>query len=111
MNRTPTDETPQSPDPQSHFEDSLILLTSLRDALAALVLDLRNGRLNAIPDIATKQLELEIALKHAFEMERTFNEWQQKENGEPAADAVDLDSVRNEIGCRLARLRACCRSD
>jgi hypothetical protein len=111
MNSHPFNETTSARDPQALFNESLVLLASLRDALAALVRDLNNGQLDVLADISAKQLEIEIALKRAFEMERKFNDWQNKDRGGPKANAIDFDNARNEIGCRLARLRACCRSN
>ncbi len=61
------------------------------------------------------QVDLERAVARIMEAEQTWNDWNNRTggaDGQPAAGGdIDFDAVRHEIGCRLARLRECCRSD
>lgn len=92
---------------ERHFADALMLLRAVRVTLADLLRDLLDGGDSSLKDLTAKQAELESALKRAFEAEAKWNDWQGK-RGEGAGSEIDLDAVREEIACRLARLRTCC---
>jgi hypothetical protein len=68
-----------------------------------------------VVQIARVQIDLERAVARIMEAERAWNDWNNRPGGagdHPAAGGeIDFDAVRHEIGCRLARLRECCRSD
>lgn len=93
---------------ERHFADALLLLRSVRGTLADLLRDLLDGGESSLRDLTGKQAELETALKRAFEAEAKWNEWQDKRGERAAGSTLDLAAVREEIACRLARLRACC---
>jgi hypothetical protein len=99
---------PLGDDPSRLFDESLLLLSSVRGTLAGLLEDLMSGNASVLKDIASKHAELETALKRAFETEQRFNDWNARRTGGVVPGEVDFASARNEIGCRLARLRACC---
>lgn len=90
--------------------DSVLLLTSVRSTLAAL---LRAVVASGGPtkEVMTKQLELESALKRAFDAEQKYHDWLDKSRDRLAPGEIDLDAIRTEIGCRLHRLRSCCADD
>ena len=55
--------------------------------------------------------ELVLALKGALEAEQKFNDLYASLHPEPEDDGFDLEAARLEIGCRIARIRECCRED
>lgn len=93
------------------YEESLILLSSVRGTLAALLRRVSEGDATALKELTAKQAELEFALKRAFETEQRFNDWKAKQDRTAWSDEIDFDMVRHDIGCRLARLRSCCEAD
>lgn len=102
---------PSGPDEaarRKEWEDAWLLLSSVRSTLADLLTELRSDAV-APKDIQKKISDLESALKGAFEVERKFNDWHRRQDGGLAADEFDLDEAWRRIGCRLDRLRACCR--
>lgn len=98
-------------DAEELYEASLILLSSVRATLADLLRRVSAGDGSALRELTAKQAELEFALKRAIETEQKFNDWKSKSDGRAAADEIDFDMVRHDIGCRLARLRSCCEAD
>ncbi len=107
--------------PKKLFDDCMLLLASVRSSLADLLREVREGNGDTLRQLVLTQAELEIALRRAIETEQRFNVWNEK-NAVTAKDAakggtraggdeIDLDAVRYDIGCRLARLRACCHTD
>ncbi len=91
------------------LHDMRALLVSVRSTLATLLVAVQSGEADGIRDLVTKHKELETALKRIFDTERAFNDWYAEHTGGGAAGDIDLDDIRQQIGCRLARLRACCR--
>ncbi|MDR9429054.1 MAG: hypothetical protein RI538_12230, partial [Salibaculum sp.] len=79
---------------------------SINETLNRILADLQAGRLDEVRDLATKQKQLETALAQAQKLEAEFNErfGTGLESGE-----IDVRRARLEIGCRLARIRRCCR--
>jgi hypothetical protein len=69
----------------------------------------------AIAQMARNQIELERAVARILEAEQALNEWHdgRDDDGRGAGTRgdIDFDAVRHEIGCRLSRLRECCRPD
>lgn len=104
--------------PKKLFDDCMLLLASVRSSLADLLREVQDGNGEAVRQLVTTQSELEIALRRAIETEQKFNVWNEKQSA-AAHDAggagrdgdIDLDAIRYDIGCRLARLRACCDTD
>ncbi len=97
----------------SLFLDCETSLTSVRETLAEMVRDLSDGTGGNIRDISAKHRELETALMRAIETEQKYHDWKAKRDGQKGhrPDDFDLDAARHQIGCRLARLRECCRED
>ncbi len=96
---------------KSLFDDCVITLVSVRETLAVLVRAAREGESGSAREITAKQKELETALMRAIETEQKYHEWKSKREGRSGAggDGFDLDAARAQIGCRLARIRECCR--
>ena len=93
------------------YDESLILLSSVRSTLAGLLRRVSEGDATVLKELVAKQAELEFALKRAFETEQRFNDWKAKHDRSSWSDEIDFDTVRHEIGCRLARLRSCCEAE
>lgn len=93
------------------FRDALTLLRSVRTTLADLLEEVSDGHGGGLKDLAPKQAELESALRRAFEAEARWNEWQARKEGASLAGEIDFDALRQDIACRLERLRACCRDE
>lgn len=108
MTETTPDVGAPRADPAELFDDSLLLLTSVRATLARLLAQLVAGDAQAMREIGPKHAELESVLRRAIETEQKYNDWHSKQAGRLAAGEIDFDRARYEIGCRLARLRACC---
>lgn len=85
---------------------SEVLLDSVAETLTDLLERVRLGESTDLRTLTSKQSELETALKRAVEIERRYDEWQTARTGELRDGEIDLDAVRDEVGRRLARLRA-----
>jgi Skp family chaperone for outer membrane proteins len=98
-------------DAAEHFADALTLLRSVRRTLSDLLTRVEDGETGLLKEVGLKQAELESALKRAFEAEEKYNAWAEKQGARTALPAghLDLDAVRHDIACRLARLRECCQ--
>lgn len=96
---------------KEHFDDGVELLSAVRHTLADLLRAVRDGSPAALKEVVNKQSELESALKRVFDAEQKYNDWNAKHSGLAAPGEIDLDAVRDQIGCRLARIRECCNSD
>ena len=88
--------------------DAAVLLTAVRRTLADLLERVVGGDAAVLKDVASKQMDLETALKRVFEAEQKYHERIEREHGTAGGDFIDFDAIRDEIGCRLHRLRACC---
>ncbi|ADO42292.1 hypothetical protein [Ketogulonicigenium vulgare] len=95
-------------DIQRQLRDAMVLLLSVRGSLADMLAELSAGNPGPLREIAPKQSELETALRRAFDTEQKFNDWYAKFAKGTADDTLDYDAIRDEIGCRLARLNPCC---
>ena len=95
-------------DVEQDFHDALKLLRSVRRTLTTLL-----ERVEAeedpslLKDIGLKHSELESALRRAFEAEEKYNAWHAKNSGFQNACEIDFGALREEIACRLQRLRDC----
>ena len=85
--------------------DAGALLQAVRVSLTALLRRVMEGDASALKDLATKQAELESALKRVFEAEAKYHD-QCAARGR-GGDDVDYGALREEIACRLNRLREC----
>ncbi|WP_341213552.1 hypothetical protein [uncultured Limimaricola sp.] len=93
---------------RKEWQDAWGLLSSVRSTLADLLDDVRSEA-GEPKELQKKISDLESALKGAFEVERKFNDWLKRQDGGLASGEIDIDDARRRIGCRLDRLRACCR--
>ena len=85
--------------------DAGVLLQAVRISLTDLLRRVMEGDFTALKEVAAKQAELETALKRVFEAEAKYHErCAAKGQG---ADALDFNALREEIACRLHRLRQC----
>lgn len=98
-------------DNERHYKDAITLLRSVRVTLAEMLEQVLDGGAGALRDIAAKHGELESALRRAFEAETRWNDWSAKQDNAPVAGEIDLASIRENIACRLARLRECCQEE
>ena len=71
---------------------------------------LRDGELAAVKDAAKLIADLRGWLRIAYELEATFHERKRKQAGIERGYAVDFDQARDQIRCRLDRLRRCCHA-
>lgn len=113
MNDTKIDVFAARDDPTRMFDESLVLLANVQSALVRALRAVDSGKLAATHELEPTFVELEVALKRAIEMERMVHDWKQKQRGTSKASTtadIDFDRARHEIGCRLARLRACCHT-
>ena len=90
------------------MQDARLLLTKVRSTLADLLATVVGGDGSALKDAVLKQSELESALKRVFDAEQKYHDWAKRNGGSDASD-IDYDAIRDQIGCRLARLRDCCQ--
>ncbi|WP_131505517.1 hypothetical protein [Limimaricola cinnabarinus] len=108
MDETTSASAPDDAARRKEWQDAWGLLSSVRSTLADLLEDVRDEA--AEPKELQKKInDLESALKGAFEVERKFNDWLKRQDGGLVAGEIDIDDARRRIGCRLDRLRACCR--
>lgn len=91
---------------EMEYRDALTLLGAVRRRLAALMEIYEDGHPEAASEIAASHGKLEDALRKAFETEKRYNDWLAKQSGQPRSGELDLAALRDQIGCRLARLRA-----
>lgn len=111
MNTFPRTALPTEGGIQKEFADALALLGSVRSRLADLLDEASKGEIGAFKDLPALHAKLEESLRRAFETEKKYNEWIAKNAGGPAAGELDLTDIRDQIGCRLARLRTCCDTE
>ncbi|TNC73414.1 hypothetical protein [Rubellimicrobium roseum] len=104
---TPRPTTLSAQEIEDTLTDTLQLLRSVRRTLARLLDRAEDGDGTALKDIGLKSAELETALKRAFEAEERFNAWHEKHSGLRNACEIDFAGLREEMACRLARLRDC----
>lgn len=92
----------------TYREDAVLLMRAVRTTLADLLRRVIEGETGALKEIAAKQAELETALRRVFDAEAKLHDWMERHGGGGAAGGgLDLEAARNEIGCRLHRLRSC----
>lgn len=85
--------------------DAGVLLQAVRSSLTDLLRRVMEGDFAALKDLAGKQGELETALKRVFDAEAKYHERCAVRGS--GADAIDFNALREEIACRLHRLRQC----
>jgi ABC-type transporter Mla subunit MlaD len=101
-------------DLKQHLQDTLALLTAVHSDVARLLDQIRDGNPGTAAELAARDSELESALLRVMKAEQRLNEWNGQTPGgagNTGHDDIDFDALRHEIGCRLARIRDCCRSE
>lgn len=94
---------------EQDFHDALKLLRSVRRTLSGLLDRVRDEEdPSLLKEVGLKHTELESALRRAFEAEERYNAWHAKHSGIQNACEIDFGALREEIACRLQRLRDCC---
>ena len=89
--------------------DALNLLRSVRRTLTRLLDRVEHeDDSQALKEVGLKHSELEAALRRAYEAEERYNAWAAKTSGVQNACEIDFGALREEIACRLQRLRDCC---
>jgi len=103
---TPEERVSKTADLLRSLEQSVRELRQVAESLRA---DIEAGE---HADVTARTRELEQAgrlIRSCQKVEECFVEQQQRQTGiAQGGYALDLDAARLEIGCRLARLRACC---
>ena len=93
---------------EQDFCDALQLLRSVRRTLSGLLDRVeRDEEPGLLKEVGLKHSELESALRRAFEAEEKYNAWHAKNLGLAKACEIDFGALREEIACRLQRLRDC----
>lgn len=90
------------------IEEARRLNRSISETLDRILSDLSAGDMSELRDVSAKQKQLENALSSALRLEIEFND---KFGTGLAEGEIDFEQVRFDIGCRLARLRRCCREE
>jgi len=101
-------------DLNKYLKDTIALLTAVHREVATVLVRAREGDPAAVHELAARNGELEDALLRVMKAEQKLDEWNDRSTGHGARSRggeIDFDAVRHEIGCRLARIRECCRSD
>jgi hypothetical protein len=108
MTDTPAGPVDVTGSPEELFRASIRLLTSVRETVELrLTLFQAEDPVSGVQDLLKKTGELEQALRSAIELERRFHDWKAKTEPGESADDIDFDRVREDIRCRLARIRDC----
>lgn len=87
-----------------------LMLQSYGSLLEDLIEALETGTAPVATQLAKKLPELRYWLKQANEIEQETKDDINRAQSTKDSD-TDLDQVRADIGCRLARLRRCCGAD
>lgn len=85
-------------------------LGDIREELENLTKRVRSGEVGSKTDATQMFGNIKVWLRLAMELEAKLAELEKRDAGIANSYAVDMDKARIEVGCRLARLRACCRS-
>ncbi|MDA7424678.1 hypothetical protein [Thalassococcus lentus] len=83
-------------------------LTGLRQQIEALQDQLEAGTIKTEGEDKKLLAELRYWLKAGRETEKEIDEIRRRDAGIADVYGLDLDAAVSEIGCRLARVRACC---
>jgi hypothetical protein len=92
--------------------DAVTLLASVRSSLGDLLRTVESGEATGgdLKAIAEQQALLQRALEKVQDAEKKYYDWIVRNGGHDPAD-IDYDAIRDQIGCRLARLRDCCQEE
>lgn len=72
--------------------------------------DVLNGDARAVKEAGKLLAEIRAWSRVAIETEARLNDYRKQQDGVVQNYALDLEKARHQIGCRMARLRRCCRS-
>ncbi len=91
-------------------QDSVTLLASVRSSLGDLLAVIDSGGFTGddLKALTDQQALLQRALDKVQDAEKKYYDWIVRHGGHDPAD-IDYDAIRDQIGCRLARLRECCQ--
>jgi hypothetical protein len=78
------------------------LSLSIRDLLGQMIAAFKDGTVTDPKDIVKKLSELQAAHLKVLSAEDAYHA---KIGTDPDADAIDYDAVRDQVGCRLDRIR------
>ncbi|MCG7492064.1 hypothetical protein [Thalassobius sp. Cn5-15] len=109
MNQANTDQTaPQVDSPlDAQLAEVATTLADLKDDMKAMQYRIRLDDDGAVRDNLRLISDLRNWLKIAFELEAKFHDREHTRAGQAAAYSVDFDHARDQIRCRLDRLRRC----
>jgi hypothetical protein len=105
----------ETPEGTALFDDDIErvrkTLAQITRTLEALEIELTEGDPSAMKDANKLLSEIRTWCQRAMDTEARFDERRRKQTGSEHGSALDLEEAKRTIGCRLARLRTCCRSD
>lgn len=78
--------------------------------LEALQQRLRTDASDAVKDSTRMMTDIRNWIRLALEAEMKLEQRKKKERGIVHTYALDMDAARTSVGCRLDRLRRCCRA-
>ncbi|MGB0158838.1 hypothetical protein [Thalassovita mediterranea] len=103
-----TTDAPRIDDPlDAQLTEVAATLADLKHDMQAMQYRIRLDDDGAVRDNLRLISDLRNWLKIAFELEAKFNDREQARAGQAAAYTVDFDHARDQIRCRLDRLRRC----
>ena len=70
----------------------------------------RTGEVERVKEAGKTLQELRQWMKLAMETEKALNDIAREDQGLDRPYAIDLAEARRQIGCRMARVKPCCRS-
>lgn len=85
-------------------------LTDLTALAGELLEEIKAGNLDTVKDAAKAADELRKILRLAIELEVRNERDRKREAGVSGSYGLDLEQARADIGCKLGRLRRCCRA-
>lgn len=89
---------------QAELEQARALFESIAETLAVMLGQIRSGDLTDLKKLHQKQAELQTAAVRCHALKEQFRD---KYDQSPREGEFDIEQARFDIGCRLARLRAC----
>jgi hypothetical protein len=104
---TPENELSRLEEKRQRIAESL---ERLAGAIGALEKKVAAGEVGNTTEAGKVLADIRYWLKQAWETEAEIERFRRKDAGIAHEYALDLERARSEIGCRLARLRPCCRS-
>ena len=100
---TPTDQKPAA----ERIEEARRLYRNINQTLNTVLELIEDGDFNDVALLPKQMAQLTSAIAESQKREAEFN----GKYGEGLADGeIDFEQLRRDIGCRLGRIRKCCRS-